>query len=169
MKSFLHSRALGCSVGVAIPVHEQHHWLLSLRTCLSCSVYRFYFVPLSQCLSSPCCSGEEERLSCVPVSLHSKLIRLLEICQTCNQLKCSKCPSIHAWTVLPLTRSCRVPKSIPHLSIENPFEPWTLLRSARANLRWPQHASRVWNCIFVFYICSLTRCEHIVSSVTYQK
>lgn len=43
MKSFLHSRALGCSVGVAIPVHEQHHWLLALRISLSCSVYVFFF------------------------------------------------------------------------------------------------------------------------------
>lgn len=34
-------------------------------------------------------------------------------------------------------------------------------------------AARMWNCIFVFYLvwwgCSLTTCEHIVSSVTYQK
>lgn len=30
MKTFLHSRAPGCSVGVAIPVHEQHHWFLWL-------------------------------------------------------------------------------------------------------------------------------------------
>lgn len=43
MKSFLHSRAPGCSVGVAIPMHEQHHWLLSLWMSLSFLLVSFFF------------------------------------------------------------------------------------------------------------------------------
>lgn len=50
MKSFLHSGAPGCSVGVAFPKHEQLHWLLSLLMSL------FFLCNLlpteSPCLSS---------------------------------------------------------------------------------------------------------------------
>lgn len=92
MKSFLHSRALGCSVGVAIPVHEQHHWLLALRISLSCSVYVFSFVPLSQRGRRMSLVSRHSTMlilqSDIQSTMVTKLIHLSVIYKVCNQLKC---------------------------------------------------------------------------------
>lgn len=184
MKSFLHSRALGCPVGVAIPVQEQHHMLRALRISLSCSVYVFSFVPLSQwgrrtSLVSRC-STMLILQSDIQSTMVAKWIHLSAICKVCNQLKCihpcSTACSPFMWVVW--GQSISTQRSIYQTHV---FGLWGEVRvperetiqTWNLSARRQQHASRIWNCIFVFYLvwwgCSLTRCEHIVSSVTYQK
>lgn len=72
MKSFLHSRSPGCSVGVVIPMHEQHHWLLFLWMTLSFSLSLFFCNSLPNCISlslfSPYCSqNRRKKIPCVSV------------------------------------------------------------------------------------------------------
>lgn len=69
MKSFLHSRAPGCSVGVAIPMHEQHHWLLPLWMSP-------IFPPTESPCLSPCCSQKREEKKKSIVCLSFALIIL---------------------------------------------------------------------------------------------